>query len=42
MKSQDMFLKNQQIATGFDLYLSDHPEVADHISKLEGLSLEVA
>lgn len=26
-----MFLKNQQISTEFDLYLLDHPEIADRI-----------
>ena len=31
MKSQDMFLKNQQISTEFDPYLLDHPEIADRI-----------
>ena len=31
MKVQDMFLKNQQISTEFDLYLLDHPEIADRI-----------
>ncbi len=31
MKSQDLFLKNQQISTEFELYLLDHPEIADHI-----------
>lgn len=31
MKIQDMFLKNQQLSTEFDLYLLDHPEMADRI-----------
>jgi len=31
MKVQDMFLKNQQLSTEFDLYLLDHPEMADRI-----------
>lgn len=31
MKAHDMFLKNQQLSTEFDLYLLDHPEVADRI-----------
>ena len=31
MKAQDMFLKNQQLSTEFDLYLLDHPEVADEV-----------
>ena len=31
MKAQDMFLKNQQVSTEFDLYLLDHPEVADEV-----------
>lgn len=31
MKAQDMFLKNQQLSTEFDLYLLDHPEMADRI-----------
>ena len=31
MKPQAMFLKNQQLSTEFDLYLLDHPEVADKI-----------
>jgi len=31
MKAQDMFLKNQQLSTEFDLYLLDHPEIADRI-----------
>ena len=31
MKVQDMFFKNQQLSTEFDLYLLDHPEVADKI-----------
>lgn len=31
VKSQDMFFKNQQLSTEFDLYLLDHPEVADRI-----------
>ncbi len=31
MKSEEMFLKNQQISTEFALYVLDHPEVADRI-----------
>ena len=31
MKPQAMFLKNQQLSTELDLYLLDHPEVADKI-----------
>lgn len=31
MKTQEMFLRNQQLSTEFDLYLLDHPEVADKI-----------
>ena len=31
MKAQEMFLKNQQLSTEFDLYLLDHPELANKI-----------
>lgn len=31
MKSQEMFLKNQQLSTEFDLFILNHPEVADKI-----------
>ena len=31
MNTQEMFFKNQEISTEFDLYLLDHPEVADRI-----------
>jgi len=31
MKPQELFVKNQQLSTQFDLYLLDHPEVADKI-----------
>jgi hypothetical protein len=31
MKSQEMFQKNQQLSTEFDLYLLDHPEISDKI-----------
>lgn len=31
MKTQEMFFKNQEISTEFDLYLLDHPEVTDRI-----------
>ncbi|MDP2606402.1 MAG: hypothetical protein Q8S00_27995 [Deltaproteobacteria bacterium] len=31
MKAQEMFLKNQQLSTEFDLYLLDHPKVANKI-----------
>jgi len=31
MKPRDIFLKNQELSTEFDLYLLDHPEVADRI-----------
>lgn len=31
MKAQEMFIKNQQLSTEFDLYLLDHPEVSDQI-----------
>lgn len=31
MTPQDLFVKNQQLSTEFDLYLLDHPEVADKI-----------
>ena len=31
MTTQEMFEKNQQLSTEFDLYLVDHPEVADEI-----------
>lgn len=31
MKPLEIFLRNQQLSTKFDLYLLDHPEVADKI-----------
>jgi hypothetical protein len=31
MTNQEMFEKNQQLSTEFDLYLLDHPELADDI-----------
>jgi hypothetical protein len=31
MKPQELFVKIQQLSTEFDLYLLDHPEVADKI-----------
>lgn len=31
MTNQQMFEKNQQLSTEFDLYLLDHPELADDI-----------
>ncbi len=31
MNTQEMFFKNQEISTEFDLYLLDHPEVTDRI-----------
>ena len=31
MKSHEMFQKNQQLSTEFDLYLLDHPDVSDKI-----------
>ena len=31
MKPDELFVKNQQLSTEFDLYLLDHPEVADKI-----------
>jgi hypothetical protein len=32
MTTHEMFERNQQLPTEFDLYLLDHPEVADRIS----------
>ncbi len=31
MTAREMFEKNQQLSTEFDLYLLDHPEVAEQI-----------
>ncbi len=31
MTTHEMFERNQQLSTEFDLYLLDHPEVADQI-----------
>ncbi len=31
MTNQEMFEKNHQLSTEFDLYLLDHPELADDI-----------
>ena len=31
MTNQQMFEKNQQLSTEFDLYLLDHPDLADQI-----------
>jgi hypothetical protein len=31
MNTQEMFEKNQRLSTEFDLYLLDHPEVAEQI-----------
>ena len=31
MTTHEMFERNQQLSTEFDLYLLDHPEVADEI-----------
>ncbi len=31
MTNQEMFEKNQQLSTEFDLYLLDHPELAEDI-----------
>jgi hypothetical protein len=31
MTTHEMFEKNQQLSTEFDLYMLDHPEVADEI-----------
>ncbi|MBI4490822.1 MAG: hypothetical protein HY694_17195 [Deltaproteobacteria bacterium] len=31
MKSQEMFLRNQQLSTEFDRYVREHPDFADQI-----------
>lgn len=31
MKDEDLFIKNQQLSTEFDLYITEHPEIEDQI-----------